>query len=70
LNKGLFLPFILTFTTFTKHKKMMKLNIKKDRKAIKDIIYNNLKLIEIAGNKDSICQELADAILLYFIEKH
>jgi len=49
---------------------MMKLNIKKDRKAIKDIIYNNLKLIEIAGNKDSICQELADAILLYFIEKH
>ena len=48
----------------------MKLNIKKDRKAIKDIILNNIKLIETAGNKDGICQELADAILLYLIEKN
>ena len=48
----------------------MKLNIKKDRKAIKDIIHKNLELIKIAKNKDNICQELADAILLYLIEKN
>ena len=47
----------------------MKLNVKKDRVAVKNIILNNVKLIETARNKDSICQELADAILLYLIEK-
>lgn len=45
------------------------INVKEDRKAIKDIIYKNLKLIEMAGNKEGICQELADGILLHFIEK-
>jgi len=48
----------------------MKLNIKKDREAIKNIILNNVKVIETAGNKESICQEVADAIILYFIEKN
>jgi hypothetical protein len=45
------------------------MNVKEDRIIIKDILFKNLELIKLAGNKEMICQELADAILLDFIEK-
>ena len=45
---------------------MRKLNIKKDRKEIARIIEVNLPLL----NKNKfMCQEVADAILMYMIEK-
>jgi len=47
----------------------MKIEVVKDREIICDIIYKNIKLIEKAGNKKQICQELADCILVYFVEK-
>jgi len=47
----------------------MKISTLKDRKVIKDIIYKNLKLIEMAKDKEMICQNLADSILVYFIDK-
>ena len=44
----------------------MKINIKKDRKEINKIIKNCLPLMKM---NDKICQDCADAILIYFIEK-
>ena len=42
----------------------MKINIKKDRKEIAEIIRKNLPLMNINKN---MCQEVADAILCYLI---
>jgi len=47
----------------------MKVNVKKDREVIKDIIYKNLKLIKMSGNKEQACQTLADAIIVYLLEE-
>ena len=47
----------------------MKFNVKKDRIEIKNIIFRNLKLIEMAKNKERVCQDIADAILVYLIEE-
>ena len=45
----------------------MKLNIQKDRKEIARIIERNMKLLK--KNPKGMSQEIADAILLYLIEK-
>lgn len=42
------------------------LNVRKDRKEIERIIRINLPLM---NKNESMCQNIADAILLYFIEK-
>jgi len=44
----------------------MKINIRKDRKELNKIIRNCLPLMVI---NESMCQECADAILVYFILK-
>ena len=46
----------------------MKINVQKDREVIKDIIYKSLKLIRISKNKEAMCQNVADAIILHLIE--
>ena len=45
----------------------MKLNIQKDRLEISRIIFRNMKLLK--KNPGIMSQEIADAILLYLIEK-
>jgi len=44
----------------------MEINVKKDRKEIEKIIRINLPLMNM--NK-KMCQEIADCILVYFIDK-
>lgn len=44
----------------------MKIEPKVDRKIIGDIIKNNIKLLNI---NESMAYELADCIILYYIEK-
>ena len=44
----------------------MKLNVKEDRKEIEKIIRINLPLM---NKNEKMCQEIADAILVYFVEK-
>lgn len=45
---------------------MVKINVRKDRKEIERIIRVNLPLMK---KNERICQDIADCILLYFIEK-
>jgi len=44
----------------------MKIDVKEDRKEIERIIRINLPLM---NKNEGMCQEVADAILLHFIEK-
>lgn len=44
----------------------MKIEVKKDRKEIAEIIKRNINLLRANPN---LSQEIADCILLYFIEK-
>ena len=44
----------------------MEINVKKDRKEIERIIRINLPLM---NKNKGMCQEIADCILVYFIEK-
>jgi len=44
----------------------MKLNVREDRKEIEKIIRINLPLM---NKNEGMCQEVADAIILHFIEK-
>lgn len=44
----------------------MKIDVKEDRKEIERIIRINLPLMNL---NESMCQEIADAIIVYFIEK-
>jgi len=44
----------------------MKIDVKKDRKEIERIIRINLPLMNM---NEGMCQEIADCILVYFIDK-
>ena len=44
----------------------MKIDVKEDRKEIEKIIRINLPLM---NKNEGMCQEVADAIILHFIEK-